>query len=314
MRNCHPSVPMIAFVVAVAVFGIPPVAASSDLRVDSREYKLMLEASRFRGSNPLSVINEMWNGPIRQLIQDLDGIKPSGNAFELEKDRAVRFWDTGGSNGCALRKHGYAFRERVKVKNGKEVSKKREGTLKFRHQEAERVTVKNMRGTHADAKQKLEMDIGIGEGPDSSVKLIYSKSTKQPIGKKKKINTMADPLGLYPGLEAGLTEERATVDRNQKLQKVSNIDIRERVYEKPTVKFGAVEAEVSVTLWYDKKAGELKEPLVAEFSFKIDGPTFDANTLNLAESLFLAMQKMAWTDPAASTKTSFVYQHQNFCP
>jgi hypothetical protein len=304
---------MIALVVAISVANPPPVSASNDLQVDSREYKLMLEASRFGGSNPLSVIDELWNGPMRQLIQGTDGIEVKGGAFELEKDRAVRFWDTSGG-GCTLRKHGYAFRERVKVKDGKEVDKKREVTLKFRHQQAEGVTVKDMRGSHADAKQKFEMDIGIVGDPGSPLRLVYSKSTKQPIGKNKKINTMADPLELFPGLETGLTEEGATVDRNQKLEMVSNLDIRERVYGKPTVDFGAAEAEVSVTLWYDKQAGEFREPLVAEFSFKIDGPTFDTKTLNRAKSLSLALQRLPWANLTASTKTSFVYQYRNFCP
>ena len=313
MGNRHPSVLIIAFVAAASVANLPPVSASSDPQVDSREYKLMLEASRFRGSNPVSVIDEMWNGPMRQLIQGLDGIEVKGGGFELEKDRAVRFWDTGGG-GCTLRKHGYAFRERVKVKDGMEVDKKREVTLKFRHQQAEGVTAKDLRGTHADAKQKFKMDIGIVGDPGLPLGLVYSKSTTQPIGKNKKINSMADPLELFPGLEAGLTEEGATVDRSQELEMVSNLDIRERVYGKPTLDFGAAEAEVSVTLWYDKQAGELREPLVAEFSFKIDGPTFDTNTLDQAKSLSLALQRLPWADLAASTKTSFVYQYRNFCP
>jgi len=314
MPNSRPSVLIIALVVAISVANTSPVWASSDMRVDSREYKLMLETSRFRGSNPLSAIDEMWNGPMRQLIQGLDGIEVKGGAFELEKNRAVRFWDTGGEDGCTLRKHGYAFRERVKVKDGKEVDKKREVTLKFRHQQAEGITGKDIRGSHADAKQKFEMDIGIVGDRGSPLRFVYSKSTKQPIGKNKKINKMADPLEFFPGLEAGLTEEGANVDRNQELEMVSNLDIRERVYEKPTVDFGAAEAEVSVTLWYDKQAGELKEPLVAEFSFKIEGPTFDAKTLNRAKSLSLALQRMPWADLAASTKTSFVYQYRKFCP
>lgn len=150
--------------------------------------------------------------------------------------------------------------------------------------------------------------------PELPLRLVYSKSTTQPIGKNKKINKMDDPLELFPGLEAGLTEEGATVDRSHELEMVSSLDIRERVYGKPTLDFGAVEAEVSVTLWYDKQAGELREPLVAEFSFKIDGPTFDTNTLDQAKSLSLALQRLPWADLAASTKTSFVYQYRNFCP
>ena len=318
MRNRHPSVLIIAFVVAVSVSDPSPVSASSDLQLDSREYKLMLEASRFRGSNPLSAIDEMWNGPIRRLIQGLDGIKPEGGAFELEKDRAVRFWDTGGDDKCALRKHGYVFRERVKMKNGKEVGKKREVTLKFRHQEAERVTVKDMRGTHADAKQKFELDIGRGSNPGLPLRLIYSKSTKQPIGKNKKINNMRDPLELYPKLAKGLREEGASVDPDRKLERVSGLTVREHVYEEPAVDLGDRQAELSVTLWYDEKQGGLTEPLLAELSFKIEAsdqhPAFSTETLNRAEALFLAMAALPWADSNASTKTSFVYQYRNFCP
>ena len=143
MRNRLPSVVMIALVVGGSVARPLPVSASNDLRVDSREYKLMLEASRFRGSTPLSVIDEMWNGSVMPLIQGLNGIE-------------------------------------------------------------------------AD--------------PDSPLRVVYSKSTRQPIGRKKKINTMADPLELFLGFEAGLTEEAAAVDRKQELEMVSNLDIRERVY------------------------------------------------------------------------------------
>ena len=318
MRNCHTSVLMIAFVVAASVANPRPSSASSDLRVDSREYKVMLEASRFRGSNPLSVIDVIWNGPIRQLIEGLDGVEPKGDAFELEKDRAVRFWDTGGGNGCVLNKHGYAFRERVKVKNGKEVDKKREVTLKFRDQEAERVSVKDMRGVHADAKQKFEMDIGSSSDPGSPLRLIYSKSTEQPIGKNKKIDKMSDVLELYPGLGNGLEEDGATVDPDQKLKRVSGLTIREHVYGEPAVDLGTGEAVLSLTLWYDEKQGGLAEPLLAELSFKIEAsdqpPAFSTATLKRAEALFLAMVNLPFTDLNASTKTSFIYQYRNFCP
>jgi hypothetical protein len=316
MRNRRPSVLMIAFVVGVSVSDLSPVAASSDLGVNSREYKLMLEVSRFRGLNPLSVIDEMWNGPIRQLIQGLDGIEVKDGVFKLKKDRAVRFWDTGGGE-CTLRKHGYAFRERVKVKKGKEADKKREVTLKYRNPEAERVTVKDMLGAHPDAKQKFEMDIGIGSSPDSQLRFVYSKSTTQPIGKNRKINKMQDPLELYPKLANGLREEGASVDPDRKLERVSGVTIREHVYEEPVVDLGDREAEVSVTLWYDAQEGGLTEPTLAELSFKIEAsgqaPAFSTATLDRADALFLAMASLPWADANASTKTSFIYQYRNFC-
>jgi len=316
MRNRRMSVLMIAFVVGVSISDLPPVSASSDLGVDSREYKLMLEVSRFRGPNSLSVIDEMWNDSIRQPIQGLDGIEPKGGAFALEKDRAVRFWDTGGG-GCTLGNHGYAFRERVKMKNGKEVEKKREVTLKFRHPEAERVTVKDMRGTHADGKKKFEMDIGIASGQDSPLRFLYSKSTTQPIGKNRKINKMQDLLELYPKLANGLQEEETSVDPDRKLERVSGLTIRERVYDGPVVDLGGREAEVSVTLWYDAQEDGLTEPLLAELSLKIEAsdpaPAFSAATLDRAEALFLAMASLPWADANASTKTSLIYQYRNFC-
>jgi len=316
MRTRRPPVLMIAFVVGVSVTDLPPVAASNDLGVNSREYKLMLEVSRFRGLNPLSVIDEMWNGPIWQLIQGMEGIEVKDGVFKLKKDRAVRFWDTGGGE-CTLRKHGYAFRERVKVKNGKEVDKKREVTLKFRNPEAERVTVKDMQGDHADAKQKFEMDIGIGSGPDSRLRFVYSKSTTQPIGKNRKINKMQDPLELYPKLVNGLRKQGASVDPDRKLERVSGVTIREHVYEEPVVDLGDREAEVSVTLWYDAQEGGLAEPTLAELSFKIEAsgqtPAFSTATLDRAEALFLAMASLPWADANASTKTSFIYQYRNFC-
>jgi len=46
MRNPRPSVLMIAFVVGVSVSDLPPASVSSDLRVDSREYKLPNSAPR----------------------------------------------------------------------------------------------------------------------------------------------------------------------------------------------------------------------------------------------------------------------------
>ena len=162
------------------------------------------------------------------------------------------------------------------------------------------------------------MDVGVGNDPGSTLKIVYSKSTRQPIGKNRKINKMRDPLELYPKLAEGLRQEGASVDPDQALERVSGLTIRELVYENPLVDLGDREAEVSVTLWYDGKKGGLTEPLLAELSFKIEASDqpdpFGIETLDRAEALFLTMAKLPWADANASTKTSFAYQYRNFCP
>lgn len=137
-------------------------AFSKDFGIDSRVYKLLLDESKLK-PDPLAAINALWNNYLKSAVDESVGLRANGThrysgKFTLSEERAIRYWDTGDSNKCALEKHGYSVRERVKVKDGEETDKEREVTLKFRSPDLY-LTAKTEIKSKKNPKSKLEEDI-----------------------------------------------------------------------------------------------------------------------------------------------------------
>jgi hypothetical protein len=307
---------------------------AADEKVTSREYKVMLNPSGFTGTDPSSSVASLWTA-LKPIIDSTTGLKSGSvhrysGSFSLDKTRAVRFFDTTGSNKCVLNKANYIFRERVPMTGTTEDSSKREVTLKYRDTDSYISAKKDMSGSDGDAESKFEEDIarkvvtipsGSGTVRVTDVKAtmtsLYSFSTNEPISSSKNLNAMDDPLGIYPGLAAGVSEENASYNTSDALVIVSGLQIYERVYTGGVIDLGGLTAEVDVTLWYNKSASSYNTPLVAELSFNYEladpGDDFTHDVVWRAKQLFLGLQSMSQLDPSRATKTAFVYDYANHC-
>ncbi|MEQ8655424.1 MAG: hypothetical protein RIC87_23420 [Kiloniellales bacterium] len=287
-------------------------ALSDEQALDSYEYKLMLQPEGFLESRRDESIVALWNKDIAESLSAVSGAEASGTSFFPEKDRAVRFWD---NESCLLLRHGYAFRERVKIKDGDERKDKRKVTLKYRNEERATAAAKDL-SSKESGKSKFERDVTAGREPNSPPRSIYSKSTTQTIKSGKKLNRLDDPLGLYPALAADLEAQGAEFDEDAPLSVVADLTVREQVYEGPLASLGEQGAAFSLTLWFDSEAGSLDRPLLAELSFKVEnaaGQAADAEVLARAERLFEALLDLPQRDASACTKTRSLYAGATSC-
>lgn len=316
----QPRLFVIAMSVSGMLFGGPAVGEAKE----SREYKLMLATSSFRGAEP--AINNYWTERLNPLIDRVLGRKSGGDSraegrFSLEKQRVVRFFDTPN---CQLRRNGYVFRKRVDAPGGIQGSGPEEGTLKFRS--PDRLISAEARLENED---KFEEDIspviaraetGEGEFPvlvnhAAVMRSQYASSAKAKIGNQDDIKTIHDVLDHFGETDDPL--EGAHEDAQLKL--VSDFTAFERVYEGAEVDLGkGVDAEFALTLWYDHASGQLDQPVIAELSFAYDldqGEDLDPNVPRRAKDLFAALQSPdAFFSPASDTKTTFAYNLRKFCP
>ncbi|GAA6134198.1 hypothetical protein NBRC116188_09870 [Oceaniserpentilla sp. 4NH20-0058] len=272
---------------------------AADVDVGSREYKILLDPSAFTGNatTRATKVNDYWNDLKNVIENDSIERNTSGN-LSLEKTRTVAFFDVQGS--CDLYNNNYTFRERVENTD-------REVTLKFRSADRFIASKKDMDGTESGWESKFEEDLAT---PFVSK---YSYSTKQEIGSSKNLNKLDDPIGLYLGLED------ENLDDTLDIEKVSGLTVNEYVYRNASVDLGALDAEFSLTLWYNETVTTTL-PIVAEISYKYEDTNegFSNNVVTRAKELFTAMQTHSsfnnWNAQNSLTKTATIYQYNsNFC-
>ena len=170
------------------------------VKVISREYKVMLRARPFHGTEDSVLLRagRFWhdfNRANQELILGSDG-----GLDKIKKRRKIRFFDTPGH---LLRRNDYVFRERVGHSGSREV------TLKFRHPDRYVAQGRDMAAAKANrGNTKFEQDI------KPPFQKLYSFSTTQKIADDKNLNNMDDPGRLYPGLPKKLDG----YDRNEALE------------------------------------------------------------------------------------------------
>jgi hypothetical protein len=306
----------------VASLCTPPHVRAEGIKIDSREYKLILDSAKFAGANPTNIVNEFWHQVLTPIIeQRLDSRangKPRHKAnFELDKERHVAFRD---AKNCILTVNGYALRERTKLKGGVPDASTREITLKFRTPDLFLAAMAPFGGASDNAKSKLEEDVTPEverrAGPLGSIvvafaeppgmRSLFSASVSQRIEADASVTSLRDVMELHPGLEKTL--HRADGDPVSAVL-VSGASFHELVFSGALVDLGAeTNAEFDLTLWYRPGAAFALRPVIAELSFK-----YDTDQGRVAEpvarrafSLFRAMQEQLgdWTSPEHQTKTS----------
>lgn len=271
--------------------------ASANPDVISREYKLMLQPALFAYNTESSDVDDFIDDA-ETAIEAAISRNVTGSA-SLSKIRDVEFFDTDGS--CVLRNKGYSFRERIESGDS-------EVTLKFRSEDRYISYFEDMSATSGSAESKLESDVGISAS--SNFVVLYSHSTTAP--NTRTINQMDDINDQFPGFDSDYGFSDSTA-----LDRVGNLTIREHVYKNVDIDLGSIDAEISVTLWYNGTPSGASAPVVAEVSFKYEDNAADytKKVVNRAKQAFLALQDLsAWTDPASKTKTRFVYEYApSFC-
>ena len=286
-------------VVLVAMLCLSINVSAANREVDSREYKLLLNTHLFTGNELIrtSKVNDYWK-TLKRAIKEGSLKSDTSGSLSLDKNRTISFYDVQGS--CDLFNAGYSFRERVE-NDGRKV------TLKFRSADQPIANAKDIRGKKSNAKSKFEEDIS---APFIST---YSSSTTQKIGKNKNLNKMDDPVGLYPGLKSEHFDESIGIN------KVSHLTVSEYVYKNATADLDSVDAEFSLTLWYNE-AESNTQAIVAEISFKYKGDhsRFSDEVGTRAKALFIEMQTspqlINWNSPDSLSKTATIYQYDHdFC-
>lgn len=272
-----------------------PVHANPD--VTSREYKLLLDPSKFTYSSESSTVSSYYSAAQSQ-IQSAINRSVSG-ALAYDRTRLIRFYDAPGS--CLLSNKGYIFRERVE--NGSS-----EVTLKYRGYDRYIADFEDLSGSQSSAVTKLEEDITSKTGQPFVVAI--SKSTTEP--NTRTLNDFADVNVHFPGFATNYPIANSTA-----LSLVGNFTATERQYSGPVIDLGEHDAELVLTLWYNGTPGSASKPVVAEVSFKYADPAADYTkaVVNRAATAFAALNGMSsWVSTTAQTKTQYAYNlNPSFC-
>jgi len=284
-------------ILTIALFAIglctTPLVYAKNPKLESREYKLLLEPSLFNGSEPRSVVTNYWH-QLKALIQS-ELKRDTKGVLTFSKTRTVKFYDTQGT--CQIKAQDYIFRERTE--NGK-----REVVLKYRSPDRYIAGLQNMMGSQSQAETKFEEDIGV---PFITK---YSHSTKQPLGSDTELKTLGDIVRLYPGLK------ESHFDLDESINLVSGLMITEKLYKGAKVDLGKKNGKFTLTLWYISP--DSTSPVIAEISFKYGDAdeNYSKKVVTRAKRLFEMMQGMSdWVAKTSSTKTAFVFGYSQplFC-
>ena len=153
--------------------------------LNSREYKLMLKASKFKGDDDKlkETAGALWSDLVGIILPH--AIAVSGTDDVRHKRRQVRFFDTADK---WLRGNDYVVRERVDLENDE-----RQITLKFRHPDRYISQDRVMEpAAGIDGDMKFEEDI------KPPYQAVYSFSSNTIVGKDTTLEAIADVNELYP--------------------------------------------------------------------------------------------------------------------
>jgi hypothetical protein len=262
--------------------------------VVSREYKVMLRAGQFAGTQKqlLGTARGMWDDfakAVTPIVLDVEGTLDT-----IEKQRLIVFLDSEAQH---LKTGGYIFRVRRELDGGQP-----EVTLKFRHPDRYVAEARQMKSWAISTKTKFEEDI---KAPFVS---LYSFSTRGRVGKKNVPASLNDVSRLFPDLSKRL----AYTDDGVTMSAVNGFTARELVITGPLLRVGTrpVDLECALIVWYDQD-GAADKPVAVEFSYRYGDPSgeYGGKAARRAFDVFAAMQTelTEWIDPKPRTKTAFVY-------
>ena len=266
----------------------------SNLPITSREYKLMLNADRFKDRDQGC---QVFLGLIDFLIR-----KEGGNILEKqdkEEKRQTSYLDTPE---LALHQHGFALRLRkeAKAEDGFQLN------LKYRASDRYFSAAQDLSSPQAD-KTKFEEDIL----PPFVSKFSHSSSIKTKT--MPDLSSMVRVAFLFPGLE------KLNIDGDTAVKTVNDFKATEVVRKLCKFQFGEPPIiKASLSFWYLTE-DENSWPLVGEFSFDYDElddetggdrlETYPSPVVRGTNRFFNAVQSQAgWLDLNRTTKTAFALE------
>ena len=264
-------------------------------KVISREYKLMLQAARFAGTEDqlLVTAGQLWEdfaGALAPFVASVEGTLDT-----ITKERLVEFLDSQARHLWAA---GYTFRVRRTLKSGRS-----EVTLKFRHPDRYVAENRQMKSRRIRAQIKFEEDV---KAPFIS---LYGFSNKGRIGRNDVPSTLDEVSAIFPDLSRRLGK----VDGGIKLRTVNGFTAHEVVVTGPILTLGAkprIEAECALIVWYDHR-NAAKHPMAVEFSYRYGNPggRYSGKVARRAFNIFEMLQRdlTDWVDPNSVTKTALVF-------
>lgn len=269
-------------------------------QITSREYKLMLNTSRFQDRK--KGIKAFWDVVkyVVNKMHDAHEIKLKTQNLEKPfKERLTWYMDTTPGND--FNAAGWVLRMREKEENGKQKFKT---TLKYRSPD-------HFISASKDLSAKANVEKGLPKFEEDVVPAFSSKfshSTSVETEKDDPFKDFGDVAELFPGImELKLADDI-------KIHKVNDFTAREVVYRIGNFKVGNGDDNIKVkccfSFWY--LAGkEDMYPLAVEFSFDYDRPEekdFPLHVCEAAKCIFSTLQKQSgWVDLSGTTKTAFAY-------
>ena len=265
-------------------------------KIVSREYKVMLLASRFRGDENklLESAGVLWKD-FSKSIADIV-LQTKGDLQEVKSRRLITFFDTRKRR---LNEGGYIFRERRDVENSK-----REVTLKFRHRDRNVTQDRNM-----DARRQKRAETKFEEDIKAPFISLYSFSTTVGIADKKPLKQMRHVVRLFPNI----VERLDGFSDDEAIGAVNDFSARELVLTGGSMRIGKnpkTDAGCALIVWYNE-GNRRDTPCAVEFSYRYgdEREAYDGTAARRAGDVFDMLNRnfTDWVDSKSRTKTNVAY-------
>lgn len=277
---------LLPLLTASLLLGAATAQANSPAYVDSKEYKALIDPSRFAG-NPSSAATTLLRDLGTRLTTLTFDKTITGNFSAGDRD-TLSYLDT--PHTCQLMARGYTVRTRAGDHNDIQ--------FKFRHPDEELSYWTDVSGAGKNKKTKLETDVTPGN-------LVLSHSTSQDATSTP--TTVADLVKQFPGASALSDLAGAS------LSKVAGVTVTQQEYEGPEADLGQSKAEFTLTLWYVDAAAT---PTLAELSFRVDADDdkyFTTPVLQRSQVLNQALGSIGngWNVADDGGKTNWLYAYRS---
>lgn len=275
-----------SLVAGALLLGSVTAHANSPAYVDSKEYKALIDPSRF-ASNPSSAAATLLSN-LSARLSTLGFDKTISGSFSAGDRDTLTYIDT--PHTCQLMSRGYSVRTRA--------GDHTDIQFKFRHADEELSYWTDVSGAGKNKSTKLETDVTPGN-------LVLAHSTKQDATTTP--TTVADLIKQFPGASA-LSDISGS-----SLSKVAGVTVTQQEYDGPTSDLGQSVAEFTLTLWYVDGA---TTPTLAELSFRVEADAdkyFTTPVLQRSQVLNQAIGSIgnSWNIANDGGKTSWLYAYKS---